>query len=106
LSNLLTLAHLLSPYPFTYGEFSLVTRHGSLLPGAISYFLPKLDCPMFCTEYTANMIRANLGPELEAQANFVIVKPGEPFAAGPFDLHLQPMCHSIPEANAIVLDTE
>lgn len=38
--------------------------------------------------------------------NIVVVDSGVPFSVGPFGLQLHRMCHSIPEAQALVIDTE
>lgn len=73
--------------------------------GAIAKLWPRIKCPIYCTQFAANMIRSRLG-ELQGEVDIRVIKPKKEFEVGPFQLMFQPMTHSIPEAQAIVIKTE
>jgi ribonuclease J len=96
-----------------------------LLAGAIQYLWPKLRCPIYATRFAANLAQAKL-KDLDfrdevntfarsymsahawsrVQIDWHIVNPKDTRQIGPFNVTWQPMAHSIPESNSIVLRTK
>ncbi len=74
--------------------------------GAVPYLWERLRCPIWCTRFTARVLRGKL-EESDLKSKVVIheVQPGERFQVGPFDCCLIHVTHSIPEANALALRT-
>ena len=74
--------------------------------GALPYLAEDLGVPLYATPFTAGLIRGKL--EEEGIANRVkikVIRPDERFQLGPFGFRFVPVAHSIPEANALVIDT-
>ena len=74
--------------------------------GALPYLAEDLGVPLYATPFTAGLIRGKL--EEEGIANRVklrVIEPGTDFKVGPFGFQFVPMSHSIPEANALLIDT-
>ena len=74
--------------------------------GAIPYLALDLGVPIYATAFTAGLIRAKLDEEgLSGRVPLRIVRVGEPLQLGPFAVTWTPMAHSIPEMNALAIDT-
>jgi len=74
--------------------------------GALFELWPKLKVPVYATPFTAAMIAAKRAGEPGAPEIDVRVIPvGGRFTAGPFDVELVTVAHSIPEANALIIRT-
>lgn len=74
--------------------------------GALPYLAEDLGVPIYATAFTAGLIRGKLEEERIAdRVPLKVVAAGERFDVGPFGLTFVPMAHSIPEANALVIDT-
>ncbi len=74
--------------------------------GAIPYLALDLGVPIYATVFTAGLIREKLAEEgLTDRVPVKIVKIGEPSQIGPFSVEWVPMSHSIPEMNALLIDT-
>ena len=74
--------------------------------GALPYLAEDLGVPLYATPFTAGLIRGKLDEEgIANRVKLNIVKPGKPFKLGPFGFDFVPMAHSIPEANALVIET-
>ncbi len=75
--------------------------------GAVPHLWSRLRCPIYCTAFTANVLRRKLEEsDLRPSEVPIHVKdPGERFKIGPFDCSLIHMTHSIPEANALAIRT-
>jgi ribonuclease J len=74
--------------------------------GALFELWPKLKVPVYATPFTAAMIAAKRAgepgaPEIEVK----VIPVGGRFTAGPFDVELVTVAHSIPEANALIIRT-
>ena len=67
----------------------------------------RLRCPIYCSAFTANVLRRKLGESAIKPQDVPIrvVSPGERFEVGPFDCNFIHMTHSIPEANALAIRT-
>ena len=73
--------------------------------GAIPYLWPRLRCPIWCTRFTAAVLRRKLEESRLKGVPVNVVAPGERFQVGPFDCALIQVTHSIPEAHALALRT-
>ena len=74
--------------------------------GALPYLADDLGVPLYATPFTAGLIRHKLEEERIAdRIDLRVIQPGAPFKVGPFGFEFVPLAHSIPEANALVIDT-
>jgi ribonuclease J len=74
--------------------------------GALPYLAEDLGVPLYATPFTAGLIRGKLEEEGNAdRVRLNLVKPGQRIDIGPFGVNFVPMSHSIPEANALLIDT-
>ncbi|MCI5059708.1 MAG: ribonuclease J [Alphaproteobacteria bacterium] len=75
--------------------------------GAVAYLWPRLKCPIYCTEFTAEVLKKKLAENPECKAAQIhVIEPYEMAEIGPFKVRFIPVSHSIPEACSIVLETE
>ncbi len=66
----------------------------------------KLRCPVYATPFAATVLRRKLGEVgLTGQVRLHVISPGGTFDLPPFALRFIRMSHSIPEAQALVIDT-
>ena len=75
--------------------------------GAVPYLWPRLKCPIYCSPFTASIVRrklAEVGLLNEAEIN--VVPLGGRLDIGPFNIELITLTHSIPEPSALVIRTE
>jgi ribonuclease J len=74
--------------------------------GAIPYLAVDLGAPLYATPFTAGLIAGKLEEEgLTDQVKVNIVEMEGDFRLGPFGLRYVPLAHSIPEGNALLIDT-
>jgi ribonuclease J len=73
--------------------------------GALPYLWQRLRCPIYCTAFTAAVLRRKLDETGVKGAAISVVTPGERFMVGPFDCSLLRVTHSIPESHALALRT-
>jgi ribonuclease J len=74
--------------------------------GAIPYLAADLGVPLYATPFTAGLIRAKLAEEgLEGEVKLKTVPMGGSIQLGPFGFRYVHLAHSIPEGNAVVIDT-
>ena len=74
--------------------------------GSLPYLAEDLGVPIYATPFTMGLVRGKL--EEEGIANRVKLKMipmGGSFQLGPFGFTFVEMSHSIPEANALLIDT-
>ncbi len=74
--------------------------------GAIPYLVGDFDVPLYATPFTAGLIRKKLieeGIERDVELN-VVEMEGE-VDLGPFKCRYVPLAHSIPEGNALLIET-
>ena len=75
--------------------------------GAVPYLWPRLGCPIWCTPFTAAVLRAKLAEtDFARDVPIRIVEPGQEFRPGSIACRFVHVTHSIPDANALVLETE
>ena len=75
--------------------------------GAIPYFAADLGVPLYATPFTAGLIADKLEEEgLTRQVELERDRSGrQTFDLGPFGLRYVPLAHSIPEGNALLIET-
>ncbi|MDB5697451.1 MAG: ribonuclease, partial [Alphaproteobacteria bacterium] len=74
--------------------------------GAIPYLAADLGVPLYATPFTAGLIAGKLEEEgLSNEVTLNCVDLASEFQLGPFGLRYLPLAHSIPEMNALVIDT-
>lgn len=74
--------------------------------GALPYFWKYLKVPLYATPFTASLIRRKLEDVgLEKEAKIIEIPLSGRVQIGPFKLELITLTHSIPEPNAIVIET-
>jgi ribonuclease J len=74
--------------------------------GAIPYLAADLGVPLYATPFTASLILGKLEEEgLNGEIEFNTIEIGSGMQLGPFDIRYVPLAHSIPEANALLIDT-
>ncbi|WP_419809524.1 ribonuclease J [Sphingomonas sp.] len=74
--------------------------------GALPYLAEELGVPLYATAFTAGLIRGKLEEEgLTDQVKLRVIGTGKRFDLGPFGVTFVPMSHSIPEANALTIET-
>jgi ribonuclease J len=74
--------------------------------GALPYLAADLGVPLYATPFTAGLIYGKLEEEgILDQVELNVVKEDGPFSIGPFTMTYTPLAHSIPEGNAILIET-
>jgi len=74
--------------------------------GAIPYLAADLGVPLYATRFTAGLIAGKLEEEeLTSEVQLNVLDIEEPFTLGPFAMRYVPLAHSIPEANALLIET-
>jgi ribonuclease J len=74
--------------------------------GALPYLALDLGVPLYASPFTAGLIRGKLEEEgIADKVTLRMIEPGERFDLGPFGVTFVPVSHSIPEGNAVLIDT-
>ncbi|MEA3042526.1 MAG: ribonuclease [Sphingomonadales bacterium] len=74
--------------------------------GAIPYLAHDLGVPLYATPFTAGLIAGKIEEEgLTGQVKLNTVEMEGDFRLGPFGFRYLPLAHSIPEGNALLIDT-
>jgi ribonuclease J len=74
--------------------------------GAVAWLWPRLKCPVYCTPFAAAVLRRKLSEVgLTNQVRVHVIPPGGSIDLAPFALRFIRLAHSIPEAQALVIDT-
>jgi len=74
--------------------------------GALPYLAADLGVPLYATPFTAGLILGKLEEEgIVDQVELNIIDNEGSFQLGPFGFRYVPLAHSIPEGNAVLIDT-
>ncbi|WP_066663279.1 MULTISPECIES: ribonuclease J [unclassified Sphingomonas] len=74
--------------------------------GALPYLAGELGVPLYATPFTAGLIHGKLDEEgIADRVELNVVREEESFRIGPFGIRYLPLAHSIPEGNAVLIDT-
>ncbi len=74
--------------------------------GAIAHLWPKLECPVYATPFTAELMKDKIQEAgLESVFPLTVVPLSSRFELGPFSIELISVTHSIPEPSALAIRT-
>jgi ribonuclease J len=74
--------------------------------GALIDLWPRLRVPVYATRFTASLLAAKIASEPGAERVPInLVKAGDRFKVGPFEVEYISVAHSIPESNALAIRT-
>ena len=74
--------------------------------GALPYLAADLGVPIYATPFTAGLVRGKLEEEgLSGKVKLHVVQPEGSVSLAPFNIRFVPLAHSIPEGNALLIDT-
>ena len=74
--------------------------------GAIPYLAADLGVPLYANPFTATLIRGKLDEEgLSKEVKVNVMKPGQQLQLGPFGIELVRLAHSIPDMDAVLIET-
>ncbi len=74
--------------------------------GALPYVLPQINVPIYCTRLAKGLISGKLKERKAlAQAKINVINPGGQFNLGRFKIEFYPVCHSIPDAVGLIIQT-
>ena len=74
--------------------------------GAILDLWPTFDRPVFAGKFGAAMLKAKrISNNIEDDVEVQLFEPGVPFQVGPFKVEAIEVSHSIPESNALLIET-
>ncbi len=74
--------------------------------GAIPYLATDLGAPLYATRFTAALIQGKLDEEgISDKVDLRIIENEGSFQLGPFGFTYVPLAHSIPEGNALLIET-
>jgi ribonuclease J len=75
--------------------------------GAIIDLWPRLQCPIYATQFSASLFEAKCAAERNApKIPVTVVESGGRIDLGPFNVEFIPVAHSIPESHALAIRTE
>jgi ribonuclease J len=84
----------------------LITHGHEDHTGALPYVLPHLNVPVYAARLVNGLISVKLKDHrLLKQADLRLAQPGEPIDLGAFRVEYFRVCHSIPDAMGLVIDT-
>ena len=72
--------------------------------GAVAMLAPLLQCPVYATPFTAQLVTAK-ADEANVDIDLRVIDMGARFTLGPFDLEYVTLTHSIPEPSAVAIRT-
>src|SRR6185437_16775696 len=74
--------------------------------GAVAWLWPQLKCPVYATPFATAVLRRKLSEVgLTNQVRITVIPPGGSFDLLPFKLRFIRLAHSIPEAQALAIET-
>ncbi|HEU0118876.1 MAG TPA: ribonuclease J, partial [Alphaproteobacteria bacterium] len=73
--------------------------------GAIPYLWTQLQCPIYATKFTAELIRNKLA-QMDLKARIIEIPKGGTFEVGPFKGEFIGVTHSIPESQMLAIATK
>ena len=74
--------------------------------GAVQYLWPRFRCPVYATPFAAALLRLKLQEyDFADEVEIIEVPLSGTLSAGPFEVELVTVTHSIPEPNALVIRT-
>jgi ribonuclease J len=76
--------------------------------GAVAYLWPKLCCPVYCSPFTAAVLKHKLQEAgIERDVNVQIIRTGKAIIQlGPFGVSVVSVSHSIPDTRSLIIETD
>lgn len=74
--------------------------------GAVAYLWDRLECPLYCTPFTAEILRGKLNERGLKRAKIEVIEPLESLTIGAFTVKFLPVAHSIPDAVSLLVQTK
>ncbi|HQE92593.1 MAG TPA: ribonuclease J [Anaerolineae bacterium] len=73
--------------------------------GALPHFLQEFNAPVYATTLTRGLIEVKLRRDLQKRVKLQPMEPGDTLHLGPFTVEPYHVCHSIPDAVGLGIDT-
>lgn len=74
--------------------------------GAVAHLWPRIKCPLYCTEFTAIILKKKLAENPDCKgARIRIIKQSQPVEIGVFKTTFIPVTHSVPESSSLLIET-
>ena len=75
--------------------------------GAVAHLWPRLKCPLYCTKFTAEILKKKLAefPDCKG-AKVTVVKENGSINRGPFEVQFLAVTHSVPETASLFIRTK
>lgn len=74
--------------------------------GAVAHLWSRLKCPIYCTAFTASILRQKFNDiHGKVQPTIHVIKAADKLNIGPFNLEFIHVTHSIPQAVAVAIQT-
>ena len=87
-------------------EGLLVTHAHEDHVGAVAYHWPRLRCPIYCSRFTAEILKRKLAEAgLAGSAPVHVMEPRSRHQLGPFDIEWLDITHSTPESRSLMIRT-
>lgn len=75
--------------------------------GAVAHLWPRIKCPIYCTPFTAAVLRMKMAENTECRdAEIIEIDPYEKVDLKPFTVSFTPVTHSVPETAALFIETD
>ena len=73
--------------------------------GALPHFLEEFPAPVYATKLTRGLIEVKLRKDLKKRIKLQTIQPGDVIRLGPFTVEPYHVCHSIPDAVGLGIET-
>jgi ribonuclease J len=73
--------------------------------GALPHFLQEVNAPVYATKLTRGLIEVKLRRDLQKRVKLQSMEPGDTVHLGPFTVEPYHVCHSIPDAVGLGIET-
>ncbi len=75
--------------------------------GGVAHLWPRLKCPIYCTEFTAIILKKKMAENPECRgAKIHIIDQQTPVKIAPFTCTFLPVTHSVPNTSSILIETD
>ncbi len=74
--------------------------------GAVAYLWERLQCPIYTTRFSANVLRKKLEQEGVDGVPIYIIDQGKSIKIGNFDVEFIPVSHSVPDSCSLFIKTK
>ena len=74
--------------------------------GAVAYLWPRFKCPIYCSKFTARVLRGKFEEQGIKNPPIHEIKPKQTLPVKPFEVRFIPVSHSVPETMCLVLSCD